>query len=914
MSKNLTRKGLVFGAVVALGSTLFAGAPAQAAAGIDLTDLNNKGTYGMLEAETFAFLASGNADFNAASQMRVKVKNVLGSANAVTPLIGSASPTAVNYATSGATATALGTAAGDTAVFAVASMTSPFQFKLTSGAIAASTTEQYEVTVWADSNNNGVIDTTGVATPEVASATRTVTFYDIASLAPVITLDDAVEGGLAVGADVTIPNISIDQLAVAKFGVKYTTGTDAALGTQVAKLDIVSLATDKSKLESDLALTFASGGLVKDTAVKATLKYLAAGPNVDGSDGAVVGSAATKSVTARKAAAITASVVASSEASASAVKTDGTAVFQALVEDDTHGATTADPVVGNKVTAKVEVFANNGSTVKTLSSTVFVEINGVKYTDATKLPGATGIDQLSLVTDSKGLANVTVKVTGLDGTGADATETDNVKVTFTTETLAAVNAPAEVNDAAYTAYALASNGNVATTTDGAAVSVPVVVYDQFGGVPGAGYDVLTTLSSSTNFSGTGEVAATAASETKATLSAGKATLSILDNSTGTGENTYAIAVKKLTGNTYGTSIASIAAFVVKVRAAADLTPGTIDVTDGATNTTTKVREIAGPVVLNLATQGTWDERAVSGTEPTITASGAQSLAGTVSTAATATAAAALVEGAKVSLSGAGLQFLSVVDGKKIYTVGSAEVYTNASGAFNVSVASNKAGKQTINITSGGVTQVVTVVFAQADDNAGTSLVVDAPATILPGRTLVVTGVLTDKFGNPVNTVSTTDASNDAAGELLGDFSVAYDGPGLIVGSLPTETDADGKFTFRVLLGASETGSASVTAKYDANGDLDYADTGDLSVAKTITIGAAPVVATAAASGSTGKFFASATNAAGKKVVVKVSGKFVTSFTGTLAKKSVAVAALKGNRTVTIYVGGQLVLTKLVTIK
>jgi trimeric autotransporter adhesin len=910
MSKNLTRKGLVFGAVVALGSTLFAGAPAQAAAGIDLTDLNNKGTYGMLEAETFAFLASGNADFNAASQLRVKVKNVLGSANAVTPLIGSAAPTAVNYATSGATATALGTAAGDTAVFAVASMTSPFQFKLTSGAIAASTTEQYEVTVWADSNNNGVIDTTGVATPEIASATRTVTFYDVASLAPSITIDDAIQGASATGADITIPNISIDQLTAAEWGVRYSTGLDAVLGTgDVA--DVVALSTDKTKFESDLAFT---GSLAANSVVKAQVIYKNAGLGALDIDTlahanatTLVGSAATKSVVALKAAAITASVLASSESTTSAVKTDGTAVFQALVEDDTHGAATADPVVGNKVTAKVEVFANDGLTVKTLSSTVFVEINGVKYTDATKLPGATGVDKLALVTDAKGLVNVSVKVTGLDGTGANAAATDNVKVSFTTETLAAVNATAEVNDAAYTAYALASNGNVATTTDGAAVSVPVAVYDQFGGVPGAGYEVLTTLSSSANFTGTGEVAPTAASETKASLVSGKATLTITDNSTGTGEATYAIDVKKLTGNTYGSAIASIASFVVKIRAAAELTPGTIDVTAGTTNATTKVREIAGPVALDLADYGTWDERAVSGTEPTVTAE--QSLTGTVSTAATATSAAALVEGTKVTLSGAGLLFHSVVDSKDVYTLDSATVYTNASGAFDVRIASHKAGKQTVVITAGSVSQTVTVVFAQADDNAGTSLVVDAPANILPGRTLVVTGTVTDKFGNAVNTTGVNTSGDGGA-----DLSVAYDGPGLIVGSLPTETDADGKFTFRVLLGASETGSATVTAKYDANGDADYADTGDLTVAKTVSIGAAPVVATAAASGSTGKFFASVTNAAGKKVVVKVSGKFVTSFTGTEAKKSVAVAALKGNRTVTIYVGGTLVLTKLVTIK
>ena len=44
MSKNLTRKGLAFGALVALGSTLFAGVPAQANSSGPLTLLPNGGT------------------------------------------------------------------------------------------------------------------------------------------------------------------------------------------------------------------------------------------------------------------------------------------------------------------------------------------------------------------------------------------------------------------------------------------------------------------------------------------------------------------------------------------------------------------------------------------------------------------------------------------------------------------------------------------------------------------------------------------------------------------------------------------------------------------------------------------------------------------------------------------------------
>jgi hypothetical protein len=58
----------------------------------------------------------------------------------------------------------------------------------------------------------------------------------------------------------------------------------------------------------------------------------------------------------------------------------------------------------------------------------------------------------------------------------------------------------------------------------------------------------------------------------------------------------------------------------------------------------------------------------------------------------------------------------------------------------------------------------------------------------------------------------------------------------MVATLPVETDSNGKFTVRVILGAADSGAAVVTAKYDANGDLDYADTGDLTATSSTLIG------------------------------------------------------------------------------
>ena len=56
MSKNLTRKGLAFGAIVSLGATMFAGTPAFAADELTLTP--STGTlYKTIEGESLTLLA-----------------------------------------------------------------------------------------------------------------------------------------------------------------------------------------------------------------------------------------------------------------------------------------------------------------------------------------------------------------------------------------------------------------------------------------------------------------------------------------------------------------------------------------------------------------------------------------------------------------------------------------------------------------------------------------------------------------------------------------------------------------------------------------------------------------------------------------------------------------------------------------
>ncbi|MEK9535403.1 MAG: hypothetical protein VW104_11050, partial [Halieaceae bacterium] len=74
-----------------------------------------------------------------------------------------------------------------------------------------------------------------------------------------------------------------------------------------------------------------------------------------------------------------------------------------------------------------------------------------------------------------------------------------------------------------------------------------------------------------------------------------------------------------------------------------------------------------------------------------------------------------------------------------------------------------------------------------------------------------------KYGNPV-------AIADGAAS---DFELTYDGPGLAVTERADATNASGEAKVAYFLGSNDTGTITITAKYDVNDDGDYVDTGDL---------------------------------------------------------------------------------------
>jgi len=201
-------------------------------------------------------------------------------------------------------------------------------------------------------------------------------------------------------------------------------------------------------------------------------------------------------------------------------------------------------------------------------------------------------------------------------------------------------------------------------------------------------------------------------------------------------------------------------------------------------------------------------------------------------------------GTSVTLSGPSNVLFSYGDIDKF---GSITVPTDGDGDFGVKLFSNTAQKNTVitATTANGAKKTIKVTFTAAGGRTGTNLVITSTSAE-PGSTAIITGLLTDKWGNPVDTDQT--ATNAAGAATLDDgdarLTVSYTGPGLLSGTLPVETGADGTFTVRVLLGSRDSGTLTVSATYGAaNGTISAADTGtniDVKATASVVIGATTI--------------------------------------------------------------------------
>jgi hypothetical protein len=474
-----------------------------------------------------------------------------------------------------------------------------------------------------------------------------------------------------------------------------------------------------------------------------------------------------------------------------------------------------------------------------LGAATYLVVDGVTYDATAELPDGSDVDKLSRTSNSSGEIVLNISTEGLDGAGAADVDTNSVKVTATVETLADVSLDVDVKDASYTLFGANAQG-VLETTEGGTTTFSFHVKDQFGGVPANDYD----LRAQWNSSAARDTDATAASNTFAALVNGYATISITDNGEGTGSNLYDVTVdERQAGGGYVANSNLVGAEQVTASiVAATQVAGAIDMDDPANadlavdgDDATLFKKGADTPIAAIEDFEAFDSRSGLGSEPTVVANSDVILKGTLKTTATLNAAATEITGRNVTLSGAGVWFKATVDGATIWAANSITVATDANGEFDVLGHSNTSGTNTVTITSGSAVSTVEFPVAAAADTAGATLTIDASDYVDAASTVIAKALLVDKFGNPVD-VDANAANNE------GDFELTYEGPGLAVTASADATDADGMAQVAYFLGSNDTGTITITAKYDANGDEDYADTGDLVVTKTITIGEAPAAA------------------------------------------------------------------------
>jgi hypothetical protein len=232
MTNIVTRKGIAFGALVALASTAIAGAPAHAAGELNVvpeagTSLNIAAGSVFNLKTTFApgFTPSSYA------QLKYLVKTDANSAiNAKAGLASVAAPqtggTVVAVSTTSSAISATATAATDVAYLGLS-------------AVTTSVTSAVEVTAFVDANNDGAL------TAGEWNTVKTVTFKKAADITPVVTLTQPATGDTSVSATVAWGDLNIEQMSAeaVKFTVAGGSVTAGTLASGVWSLSASALAS-----------------------------------------------------------------------------------------------------------------------------------------------------------------------------------------------------------------------------------------------------------------------------------------------------------------------------------------------------------------------------------------------------------------------------------------------------------------------------------------------------------------------------------------------------------------------------------------------------------------------------------------------------------------------------------------------
>lgn len=168
----------------------------------------------------------------------------------------------------------------------------------------------------------------------------------------------------------------------------------------------------------------------------------------------------------------------------------------------------------------------------------------------------------------------------------------------------------------------------------------------------------------------------------------------------------------------------------------------------------------------------------------------------------------------------------------------------ASGTMTVRVASDQSytfyatsttnGTYTMSLTNGTATTTSELIVSMPASDEGVSILWDTES-ITAGKTKIVTGTLVDANGNAVWTDNVGKEDTD---KTTASILVTYAGTaGIPVGTMPTETDVDGKFRVSILTSAADSGTFTLTAVYSKDGSVTAA-ADKLTSVQSITVGTA----------------------------------------------------------------------------
>jgi hypothetical protein len=227
-------------------------------------------------------------------------------------------------------------------------------------------------------------------------------------------------------------------------------------------------------------------------------------------------------------------------------------------------------------------------------------------------------------------------------------------------------------------------------------------------------------------------------------------------------------------------------------------------------------------------------------------------------------------GAAVVVSSAGLHFQdTVTEDTASDTI---TVRANSSGLYSFKAASNKSGTYTVSITVGSATTTSQVIISEPGSDQGASIIWDT-TNIVPGKTRIVTGTLVDAAGNPVYTDWFGSVDTDAT---TASILVTYAGTaGIPVGTMPTETDVNGKFQVSVLTSTADSGTFTLTAVYSKDG-TSTATADKITSVQAITVGAETASADQKITVGTFKGYVAIYTKGymGQKLSAKVAGKWL----------------------------------------